>query len=120
MAQAHDHSESQAVARALRGVMPAPSRTSVYVLTCGCPDAEGLLSWHIDTENRSYELDLSPAAGGPRHPRQVRLTSQPLLGDGTVWSEDLLVSDAPADWAHSLARLIARLTLSDRSPLSLD
>lgn len=117
MAQAHDHSDSQAVARALRAVMPAPSRTSVYALTCGCPDAEGLLSWCIDTETRSYELDLSPAAAGPR---QVRLTSRPLIGDGTVWSEDLLVPDAPADWTHSLARLVARLTLSDRSPLSLD
>lgn len=117
MAEAHDHRESQDVARALRAVMPAPSRTRVYVLTCGCPDAEGLLSWHIDTETRSYELELSPAAAGPR---QVRLASRPLIGDGTVWSEDLLVPGAPADWAHSLARLVARLTLSDRSPLSLD
>ncbi|MEU8591422.1 hypothetical protein AB0C59_31175 [Streptomyces sp. NPDC048664] len=117
MARVHDHSDSQAVARALRAVMPAPSRTSVYVLTCGCLDAEGLLSWYIDTETRSYELDLSPAAAGPR---QVRLTSRPLIGDGTVWSEDLLIPDPPADWAHSLARLVARLTLSDRSPLSLD
>lgn len=117
MAGAHDHSESQAVARALRAVMPAPSRTSVYVLTCGCPDAESLLYWHIDTENRSYELDLSPAAAGPR---QVRLTSRLLIGDGAAWSEDLLVPDAPADWVHPLARLVARLTLSDRSPLSLD
>ncbi|ODA69723.1 hypothetical protein [Streptomyces sp. AVP053U2] len=117
MVQAHDHSDSQVVARALRAVMPAPSRTSVYVLTCGCADAEGLLSWYIDTETRSYELDRSRAAAGPC---QVRLTSRPLIGDGTVWSEDLLVPDTSADWAHSLARLVARLTLSDRSPLSLD
>lgn len=79
MARAHDHSDSQAVARALRAVMPAPSRTSVYVLTCGCPDAEGLLSWYIDAETRSYELDLCRAAAGPS---QVRLTSRPLIGDG--------------------------------------
>ena len=117
MAEAHDHSESQAVARALRAVLPAPSRTRVYVQTCGCPDAEGYLSWHIDTETRSYELDISPAAAGPR---QVRLASRPLIGDGTTWSEDFLIPDTPADWAHPLARLVARLTLSDRSPLSLD
>ncbi|MFD0437200.1 hypothetical protein [Streptomyces chartreusis] len=117
MAEAHDHCDSQAVARELRAVMPAPSRTSVYALTCGCPDAEGLLSWCIDTETRSYELDISPAGTGPR---QVRLTSRPLIGDGIVWSEDLLVPGTRADWAHSLARLVARLTLSDRSPLALD
>ncbi|MEU0214707.1 hypothetical protein ABZ281_06095 [Streptomyces sp. NPDC006265] len=117
MAESHDHSQTQAVARALRAVLPAPSRTRVYTLTCGCPDTEGDLSWHIDTETRSYELDLSFAAAGPR---QVRLTSQPLIGDGTTWSEDFLIPNAPADWAHPLARLVARLTLSDRSPLSLD
>jgi hypothetical protein len=117
VAEAHDHSDSQAVALALRAVVPAPSRTRVYVLTCGCPDAEGLVSLLMDTETRSYELDLASAAVGPR---QVRLTSRPLIGDGTTWSEDFLIPDTPADWARPLARLVARLTLSDRSPLSLD
>ncbi|MGV2918365.1 hypothetical protein [Streptomyces alfalfae] len=117
MTKTHDHSETQGVARALRVVLPAPSRTRVYTLSCGCPDAEGDLSWYIDTEARSYELDLSSAAAGAR---QVRLTSRPLIGDGTIWSEEFLICDAPADWAHPLARLVARLTLSDRSPLSLD
>ncbi|MCL3999110.1 hypothetical protein [Streptomyces lavenduligriseus] len=116
MGETHDHRESQAVARALRAVLPAPSRTCVYVLACGCPDAEGLLSWHIDTESRSYELELSPAATGPR---EVRLTSRPLIGDEPAWSEEFLIGGAPASWTHSLARLVARLTLSDRSPLSL-
>lgn len=66
MAETHDHSETQGVARALRVVLPAPSRTRVYTLSCGCPDAEGDLSWYFDTEARSYELDLSPAAAGAR------------------------------------------------------
>jgi hypothetical protein len=48
------------------------------------------------------------------------VTSRPLVGDGTTWSEDFLVPGPPADWAQPLARLVARLTLSDRSPLSLD
>ncbi|MEV5043463.1 hypothetical protein AB0N20_01895 [Streptomyces griseoincarnatus] len=117
MGQAHDHRESQAVAQALRTVLPAPSRTYVYVLACGCTDAEGLLSWHIDTEARSYELELSPAAVGPR---EVRLTSRPLIGEEPAWSEEFLIGGASASWAHSLARLVARLTLSDRSPLPLD
>ncbi|MFI6688460.1 hypothetical protein [Streptomyces sp. NPDC050485] len=117
MAEVHDHTESQAVTQALRAVLPIPSRTHVYMPTCGCHDAEGLLSWHIDTETRSYELDLAPA--GTRL-RQAHLTSQPLIGDGTTWSEDFLIRDTPADWAQPLARLVGRLTLSDRSPLSLD
>ncbi|MFJ1662583.1 hypothetical protein [Streptomyces anthocyanicus] len=117
MTDAHDHSESQAVAQALHAVLPVPSRTRVHTLTCGCPDAEGDLSWRIDTETRSYELDLSPAAANVR---QVRLTSQPLIGDGKTWSEDFFVADGPADGTSSLARLVARLTLSDRNPHCLD
>ncbi|GAA1334759.1 hypothetical protein GCM10009647_076640 [Streptomyces sanglieri] len=117
MAEVHDHTECQAVTQALRAVLPIPSRTRVYTLTCGCPDAEGCLSWCIDTETRSYELDLAPTGTGLRH---VQLTSRPLVGDGTTWSEDFLVPGPPADWEQPLARLVARLTLSDRSPLSLD
>ncbi|MFI1530686.1 hypothetical protein [Streptomyces griseus] len=116
MTDAHDHRESQAVAHALRAALPSPSRTHVYTLTCGCPDAEGELSWHIDTETRSYELDLSLAAASVR---QVRLTSQPRIGDGETWSEDFFIGTSPADGARPLARLVARLTLSDRSLPSL-
>ncbi|MFJ9967302.1 hypothetical protein [Streptomyces avermitilis] len=117
MAHVHDHTEGQAVTQALRAVLPIPSRTRVYMLACGCPDTEGCLTWYIDTETRSYELELAPAGARLRH---VQVTSRPLVGDGTTWSEDLLVPGPPADWAQPLARLVARLTLSDRSPLSLD
>ncbi|MER6196107.1 hypothetical protein ABT234_01830 [Streptomyces sp. NPDC001586] len=117
MAQVHDHSEGQDVIQALRAVLPIPSRTRVYMLACGCPDAEGCLSWYIDTETRSYELEIALAGARLRH---VQVTSRPLVGAGTTWSEDFLVPGTPADWAQSLARLVARLTLSDRSPFSLD
>lgn len=117
MAEVHDQSEDQTVAQALRAVLPIPSRTRVSTLTCGCPDAEGGLSWCIDTETQSYELELLPTGTGLWH---VQLTSRPLVGDGTTWSEDFLIPGPPADWVQPLARLVARLTLSDRSPISLN
>lgn len=116
MPETHHHTGSQAVALALREVLPVPTRTRVYVLTCGCPGPDGQRNWNIDTETRSYELVLVPDRPGLQ---AAQLTSEPRFGDGTVWTTEFLVRDTSADWAHSLAQLIARLTLADRSPLSL-
>ncbi|MEU6349985.1 hypothetical protein ABZ896_11725 [Streptomyces sp. NPDC047072] len=114
MSETHDHTDSEIVALALQEVVPLPSRTRVYALTCGCPDSDGELFWSIDTETRSYELSLAPDGTGLR---AVRLISEPRFGDGASWTTGFLVRDTAADWAQSLARLVARLTLADRSPL---
>ncbi|MFD7919547.1 hypothetical protein ACFV3R_10015 [Streptomyces sp. NPDC059740] len=116
MPETHDHADSENVAVALRKTLPIPSRTRVYALTCGCPDADGQLFWTIDTETRSYELLLAPDSAGLR---TVRLTSEPRFGDGPTWAADFLVRDTSTDWGEALAHLVARLTLADRSTLPL-
>ncbi|WP_328373041.1 hypothetical protein OG800_49560 (plasmid) [Streptomyces sp. NBC_00445] len=116
MPETHHHSGSQAVALALREVLPVPTRTRVYTLTCGCPAADGQRFWNIDTETRSYELVLVPDRPGLQ---AAQLTSTPRCGDGAVWTAEFLVRDSSDDWAQPLAQLVARLTLADRSPLSL-
>lgn len=116
MPETHDHTDSHIVALALREVLPIPSRTRVSTLTCGCPDPDDQLFWSIDTETRSYELVLAPDQTGLR---AVHLTSEPRFGDGAVWTITFLVRDTSTGWAQSLAQLVARLTLADRSPLPL-
>lgn len=117
MPEIHHHTESQAVAQALSAVLPVPSRTRVHVLTCGCPDADGRLFWSIDTETRRYELTLALDAA---ELRDVQLTSEPRFGEGTSWTTQFLVRDTSAPWAQALASLVARLAVSDHSPLALD
>ncbi len=112
MRGAHNHTESEAVAEALRAALPVPSRTRVYTLTCGCPDSDGQLFWNIDAESRSYELVVACDAVALR---DVRLTSTPRFGDGPVWETGFLIRDTSSRWPDDLAQLVGRLTLPDRT-----
>ncbi|TGB15500.1 hypothetical protein [Streptomyces sp. MZ04] len=85
-------------------------------LTCGFPDFDDQLFWNVDMETRSYELALVPDGTDLR---AVHLTSRPHSGDDTIWSTTFLVRDTSTGWAQSLAQLVARLPLADRSPLAL-
>lgn len=110
------HTETDAVAAALRAALPVPSRIRVYTFTCGCPDADGQLFWTVDTESRSYELvvatDTLPL-------REVGLTRTPRFGDGDTGETHFLIRSATSRWPEELAQFVGRLTLSDHSPLSL-
>ncbi|MCX4791996.1 hypothetical protein OG369_39805 [Streptomyces sp. NBC_01221] len=83
----------------------------------GAEDADGQLFWNIDTETRRYELTVAPDTAGLR---DVRLTSEPRFGEGPAWTTQFLLRDTSVPWAQPLASLVARLTVSDRSPLALD